>query len=129
MADQYSIQDQNQFPALIAHSGTANDAETIRVVSDSSGAVMVNIGGTEPIEIVAGTVTAISAPYQTILDGTTTSNVTYVGKADSGSATSSACWQVSKVDEATSDVLTITWAGTSTAFDQVWDNRGTLGYA
>lgn len=33
MADQYSIQDQNQFAALTAHSDTTNDAETRRVVA------------------------------------------------------------------------------------------------
>lgn len=33
MADQYSIQDPNDFPALLGHSGTANSAETRRIVA------------------------------------------------------------------------------------------------
>lgn len=43
MTKQWSIQDQNQFPALIAHSGTADTADTIRVVADASGNLGVNI--------------------------------------------------------------------------------------
>lgn len=39
MANQWAIQDQNQFPALIGHSGTAGTAETRRVVIDTSGAI------------------------------------------------------------------------------------------
>lgn len=60
MANQNAIQDDDQVYALIAHSGTAGTAETQRVVADSTGAVMVNIGGTEPIELVAGTITSVA---------------------------------------------------------------------
>jgi hypothetical protein len=49
MANQYSIQDQNRFPALLVHSGTANTAETIRVVGQTDGAINVySSGGTLP---------------------------------------------------------------------------------
>lgn len=44
MANDYSIQDPNQFPALIAHSGTTNAAETRRVTA-TNGALDVNIAG------------------------------------------------------------------------------------
>lgn len=42
MADQHARQDGNQFPALIAHSGTAGTAETVRVTANN-GALDVNI--------------------------------------------------------------------------------------
>lgn len=42
MAKQWSIQDQNQFPALIGHSGTAGTADTKRVVVDNLGAITTN---------------------------------------------------------------------------------------
>jgi len=61
--------------------------------------------------------------YKTLLDDYTTTNVTYVGKAAIGSATSSAVWQIQKIDETTG--MVITWGGTG-AFDQVWDNRATI---
>ena len=41
MAKQNAIQDENKVAALIAHTGTAGTAETVRVVGDSTGAVKV----------------------------------------------------------------------------------------
>lgn len=55
------------------------------------------------------------------------SGVTYVGKAPIGSATSSAVWQVFKMVESTGD-LTITWADSDDAYDNIWDNRASLTY-
>jgi hypothetical protein len=80
---------------------------------------------TQPVSI-AATVNTTGATYATRLDDTTTANVTYVGKAAVGSATSSAVWQVQKIDQTTG--LVITWAG-SAAFNQIWDNRASLTYA
>lgn len=68
-------------------------------------------------------VATVTLTYKTLLDDYTTTNVTYVGKAVSGSATSSAVWQIQKIDETTG--MVITWGGTG-AFDQVWDNRATI---
>lgn len=59
----------------------------------------------------------------TRLDDTTTANVTYVGKAATGTATSAAAWQMSKIDETTG--MVITWADGNGLFDNVWDNRAT----
>lgn len=66
---------------------------------------------------------AIIGNYALKLDDTTTTNVTYVGKAAVGSATSSAVWQMKKIDE--SSGMTITWADGDANFDNVWDNRAT----
>src|SRR3990167_5932186 len=60
MPNQSAAQDDNQVFALIAHSGTAGTSDTIRVVADSAGNLGVNIAGTEPIELVAGTITRVS---------------------------------------------------------------------
>jgi len=43
MADQNARQDENQFPALIAHTGTAGTSEVVRVVADSAGNLGVNV--------------------------------------------------------------------------------------
>ena len=38
MPDQNARQDENQFPALVAHTGTAGTSETVRVVATPAGA-------------------------------------------------------------------------------------------
>lgn len=55
MAKQYAIQDQNRFPALIGHSGTAGTADTVRVVADTNG----NLGNTVLTNAVDGITTAL----------------------------------------------------------------------
>lgn len=71
--------------------------------------------------------TGTSSIYKLLLDDTTTANVTYVGKAAIGSATSASVWQIQKIDETSG--MVITWGGTG-AFDQEWDERaGTVVYA
>lgn len=55
----------------------------------------------------------------------TSGTTTYIGKAVPGTATSSALWQIAKMDTSTGTV--VTWAG-SAAFNQIWDNRAGLTY-
>lgn len=61
MADQYAIQDQNNFPALLGHSGTAGTAETVRILSNNGTLVTSSgnfTGGTiDEVTSIAGTVT------------------------------------------------------------------------
>lgn len=57
------------------------------------------------------------------IDTTSTSGVTYIGKAAIGSSTASAVWQIKKLDTNTL-ALDKTWAGSGN-FDNVWDNRAT----
>ncbi len=71
-----------------------------------------------------------SVNYDIRLDDTTTANVTYIGKAaltGSAIATSSAVWQVQKIDETTG--MIITWADGDSSFNNIWDNRASLTYA
>ena len=70
--------------------------------------------------------TSSSQTHKTLLDDYTTTNVTYVGKAAIGSATSSAVWQIQKIDETTGMSITL---ADSAGFTQVWDNRVGLVYA
>jgi len=57
--------------------------------------------------------------------------ITYVGKAQPGSATSAAVWQICRIDESgTTEVeLIITWADGNKNFDKIWDNRTTYSYS
>lgn len=98
MANQNAKQDQNHFPALIAHTGTAGTAETVRIVADTSGAIST-----------FGTVSA--APYgypafktNDIDDGNTSPNVLYIGMTKDD-----ATWLVKKFDK-TSALITMEYA-------------------
>ena len=53
--------------------------------------------------------------------------VLYIGKAPIASATSSAVWQISKLD--TSSGLIKTWADGDSDFNNIWDNRASLSYS
>jgi len=64
--------------------------------------------------------------YATIVDEAS-ATITYVGKALPGTATSSALWQIQRID--TTGDLTITWADGNADFDNVWNDRGTLSYS
>lgn len=71
-------------------------------------------------------VTGGSSTYTTRVDDAG-SLITYVGKAEIASATSSAVWQIQKIDETGGD-LVITWADGNASFDNVWDDRASLTY-
>jgi len=131
MAKQDAIQDNNRNAALLAHTGTAGTAETVRVTADSAGNLGVNIVSGEIVASL-GTLelgTVVSRSLHTILDGTTTTDVTYIGKALPGVGTDGTTWQIAKLDESTSDVLTVTWADGNGSFDNVWSGRGTITYS
>lgn len=66
----------------------------------------------------------------TLIDDTTTTDVTYIGYAlptGSAIATSGAVWRIKKIDESTG-VTTIKWADGDTLFNNIWDNRVSLTY-
>jgi hypothetical protein len=68
--------------------------------------------------------------YATRIDDASQTNVTYIGKALPGSATSGAVWQIQKIDETQSPETTIiTFADGNANFDNVWTNRLLLSYS
>ena len=56
-------------------------------------------------------------------------STTYIGEASSGSLTSAAVWRIKRMDESGDPELIIKWAGGTTNFDKIWDNRLTLVYS
>lgn len=64
--------------------------------------------------------------YDTMLDDTTTANMTYVGYAVPGSSTASAVWRIKRIDATTG--LAIRFADGNANFDNVWNNRASLSY-
>ena len=55
------------------------------------------------------------------------SDILYVGRAEPGTATSAAAWQVLKIDGSTGKILK--WAGGDSMFIHVYDNRESLSYS
>lgn len=68
-----------------------------------------------------------SSSYATRFDDAG-SLISYIGKAAIASATSSAVWQIQKMDETGGDVV-ITWADGDDSFNNIWDNRASLSYS
>lgn len=60
------------------------------------------------------------------IDDATTANTIYIGKASIGSNTSSAVWQIAKLD--TTSGLVKTWANGGASFSNIFDNRTSLTY-
>lgn len=54
--------------------------------------------------------------------------VTYIGKAEPGSAENAAVWQIKKITISGTETIT-TWADGDVQFNNVWDNRAGLTYA
>lgn len=104
-------------------------AKTVRAVitgkTTAGGGGYVNVK-VNPSGALATETTLTTPTYKTLIDDTTTASVTYLGKADIGSATSSAVWRISKIDESGS-VTSITWSGAD--FNAIWDNRTSISYS
>jgi len=57
-------------------------------------------------------------------------NVIYIGRADIGTATTAALWQIRKMTySAAGDLLTIQFAKGDDGYTNIWDNRASLAYS
>lgn len=72
-----------------------------------------------------GSVPSSKPILKKLIDDTTTTDVTYIGEAALGSATSASVWRIKKIDE--SSGVSITWSGTG--FDVEWDDRVSVSYS
>jgi hypothetical protein len=70
------------------------------------------------------TVNIWDGALKNIIDNGTTANVTYIGEAVPGTATSDAGWRIQRVT-VSGTTTTIEWGGGGSKFDQIWDNRAT----
>lgn len=68
-SDIYAIQDANKRAGLLAHDGTSNTADLVRLVSTAAGALTVDIVSGDTIEITVGTLNTIGT-VGVIQDGT-----------------------------------------------------------
>lgn len=77
---------------------------------------------------VQGNVVGESLPHTTLynqVDSTTA----YLGSALPGTATSAASWQIQKLTFGGSGDVSVYYAGGSTAYTNIWDNRASLSYS
>lgn len=58
-----------------------------------------------------------------------TPSFAYLGKAQVGSVTSAAVWQIQKLTFGADGDVVITWADGDASFDNIWDNRASLSYS
>jgi len=84
MAKQNAIQDDNQIFALLAHTGTAGTAETVRVVADSAGNLGVNVVSGEIVASL-GTVDVLKSGTVTVSGIESMNSVGTVGVLNAGS--------------------------------------------
>lgn len=100
-----------------------NKIGNIRTVVSGGG------GGLNQDQLRATTLTTQDASYATQIDDVSTTSMTYIGKAGVGSVTSSAVWQIMRIDESGTPITTvIKWADGNNYFDNIWDNRTSLTY-
>lgn len=64
---------------------------------------------------------------KTLIDAVN-STTTYIGKAKTGTATSSASWQIKKISTS-STITTINYADGDDIYNNVWDDRLSLTYS
>ena len=55
-------------------------------------------------------------------------STTYIGEAEPGSLTSASLWRIKRIVETGPD-SEITWADGDSNFDNIWDDRLSLGYS
>ena len=106
------------------HNRDANAKRVVLRAQDPDTGNFVNVGAADGGDGSFGIRTGESALAVRIDDSN--DPTTYIGKAPIGSATSSAVWQVAKLD--TTSGLVKTWADSNASFDNVWDNRASLTY-
>jgi hypothetical protein len=94
-------------------------------VDSTSGEVWQKVAGSWVLQGGFGTVAL--ATQVDFIDGSP--QVIYSGKANPGTLTSSASWQISKIVLQSDNDVAVEWADGDGNFDNVWDNRLSLSYS
>lgn len=89
---------------------------------------LVNVATEETLQAILAASGGSAGAYQTIIvTHSTVSTTKYVGVSLSGSATSAALWQITRLD--TSSGLVVKNAGGVVTYTNVFDNREALSYS
>lgn len=107
-----------------------SDGTDAKALVDSDGTQNVNVLNTPTVTI--GNTPTVDIgnkrkyAIQVAVDSGDT-NITYVGEALPGTATSGALWRIQSINETSGTV--VTWADGDSNFDNIWDNREGLSYS
>jgi hypothetical protein len=105
-----------ELPDLMPSGGGGGGSSWVAV--DENGTPM-------PLNMDSGAITTKSPELTTRIDDSA-DPIIYIGKAPIGSATSSAVWQVVRLD--TTSGLVKMYADGNASFDNIWDDAGSLVY-
>lgn len=95
---------------------------SLRTGSLTIGKVEQGAGGTSPWLVTDKT-------YTVAIENDVDGNPIYIGLAPQGSAKSAAAWQIRKLTFASGNPTDIQFAGGTSAFTSIWDNRSGLSYS
>ena len=124
---------------IVRVTSIAGDILTVTRAQESTTATTKNTAGGEYRMILAPTKKTIDdirlelldlmpVNYETrIIEDSGNINISYVGKSATGSVTSTATWQVRRLDETTG--LIQEWADGDSDFNNIWDDRESLSYS
>lgn len=119
-------------PALVDFPAVGAWAK-VEVTSTGTGTAIVRIflKSTRAVSAVSLIPSATPFAVETIADYKTVrldedATYTYIGKAEPGTETSSASWQIQRMTNADTTIL---FADGNSAFDKIWDNRASLTYS
>ena len=101
-------------------------AKTTEVGGEAVQHIRLDIGaGGSESQVTATNPLPAAAPSYTLRydEGAT---YTYVGEAETGTATASALWRIKRLTNADN---TVVWADGDASFNNIWDNRASLSYS
>jgi hypothetical protein len=106
----------------------SNEIRALRL--DASNNLNVNIAAQASNLVTQGTSPWVTteSPYAFRFDSSA-SPILYLGEAVPGSLTSAPVWRIQKVDTSSSSAVSFTWAGGTSNFSSIWDNRASLSYS
>lgn len=78
------------------------------------------------VQTITGTIssTVYAKRYNQVSD-----TIAYLGEAAAGSAASSGVWRIQRLTFSAGGDVDVEWAGGSSAFSNVWNNRASLSYS
>jgi hypothetical protein len=92
----------------------------------SSNVVVTSTTGLTNTQLRASPIETTSGQFKQLLEEV--GSITYIGKAAAGTAGGAASWSIKRITFGTGTINT-EWAGGTTAFNQVWNNRASLSYS
>lgn len=105
-----------------------NSSRTTQYMSDVS--YIKDVSGQRVNPATEESIAKVIGEYTIMIDDVSTTGITYIGKATIGSSTSSAVWQIMRLDESGTPItLKKQYANGNNNFSSIYDNRTSLSYS